>query len=124
MKGRLALEVLATYVRARVLLRRHGLPATLRALRDVPPADPAARPARLGVKRLARVVTREVGRLPDGKCLLRSIVLVALLARRGTASTLVLGVRPGEAFAAHAWVEVDGEAVLPTEDRFLRLTEL
>jgi hypothetical protein len=76
------------------------------------------------VVRLARVVTREVGLLPDGKCLLRSIVLVALLARRGRAATLVLGVRPGETFAAHAWVEVDGEAVLPTEDGFLRLTEL
>jgi len=121
-KARLALEVLAAYARARVLLRRRGLPATLAALRAAAPAGEP--PAPLGVVRLARVVTREVGLLPDGKCLMRSLVMVALLARRGTPSTLVLGVRPGETFAAHAWVELDGHPVLPTEDRFLRLAEL
>lgn len=44
-------------------------------------------------------------------CLPRSIVLQRLLARRGVAAELRLGVATDGAFAAHAWVEVDGRAV-------------
>jgi len=45
----------------------------------------------------------------DCTCLHRSLVLCWLLARRGVASQLRIGVRQDEnGFAAHAWVEVDG----------------
>lgn len=45
-------------------------------------------------------------------CLTRSIVLSRLLRRRGLAAEIRIGVRRGDGpFAAHAWVEVDGEPV-------------
>jgi hypothetical protein len=51
----------------------------------------------------------------DSRCLMRSLVLTRLLARRGIESRLVISVRPGERFAAHAWVEHDGVALLPAD---------
>jgi hypothetical protein len=45
---------------------------------------------------------------------MRSLVLTALLSRRGIASTLVIGVRPGGEFGAHAWVEHEGAPLLPS----------
>ncbi len=60
------------------------------------------------------------------KCLTRSLVLQTLLARRGIASDLVIGVRKeGERFGAHAWVEWRGRPVAETESvgqRFATLT--
>jgi hypothetical protein len=48
-----------------------------------------------------------------------------LLARRGVAATLVIGVRPGAEFAAHAWVEREGRPLLPGgEPEYKRITEL
>jgi hypothetical protein len=44
---------------------------------------------------------------------MRSLVLTRVLARRGIDSRLVIGVHPGERFAAHAWLEHDGAALLP-----------
>jgi hypothetical protein len=56
---------------------------------------------------------------------MQSLVLSGLLARRGIDSRLVLAVRPGESFAAHAWVEYDGQPLLePADDRFGRLVEM
>jgi len=63
----------------------------------------------------------------DSRCLIRSLVLLALLERRGAGATLVVGVRTEPQFAAHAWVECQGEALLPMtdgDDRFERLTTL
>ena len=55
--------------------------------------------------------------LGDGCCLLRSLVLRHLLARRYTRSVVRFGVLPAQsAFAAHAWVEVDGIPVNDTVD--------
>ena len=67
-----------------------------------------------------------LGRLPaDARCLVRSVVLVALLARRSVATTLVIGIQPGDRLKAHAWVELDGQALLPDGGRqYERLTEL
>jgi hypothetical protein len=42
---------------------------------------------------------------------MQALVLDSLLARRRMASTVVIGVRPGESFGAHAWVEHDGRPV-------------
>jgi hypothetical protein len=75
---------------------------------------------------LGRAVRRTLALLPgDTRCLMQSLVLTALLARRGAAASLVIGVAPGERFGAHAWIEQDGLALLPAyEQGFQRLTEL
>lgn len=125
-KVALGVEVAAAYLRARRGLRRDGLPATLVRLRSVeaevvPTGDPVATGRRLG-----RVVSRTLAALPaDGRCLSQSLVLTRLLASRGVESRLVIAVRPGEEFAAHAWVEHDGVALLPPgSERFEELVTL
>ena len=51
----------------------------------------------------------------DSRCLIRSLVLVRILSRRSIDdATLVIGASVEGGFAAHAWVEHDGEPVLPT----------
>jgi hypothetical protein len=61
----------------------------------------------------------------DARCLTQSLVLYAMLSRRGVKSTLVIGVRPGEVFGAHSWIEVEGHPVLPSGDqRFQELVRL
>ena len=77
--------------------------------------------------RLGRAVAKTLTKLPaDSRCLMQSVVLTAMLERRATPVTLVIGVQqPGETFGAHAWVELDGTALLPTGgDQFARLVEL
>jgi hypothetical protein len=122
----LSAEILVAYVRARWVLKRHSLPAVAAAMRVPAAAHPPHRerayPAGL---RLGMAVTRVLGTLPqDPRCLTKSLVLSALLARRGIAATLVIGVRP-EPFAAHAWVEHDGRPLLPPATAaFERLLEV
>ena len=130
-KVRLAVEVISAYARVRwLLVRRVGLPATLAALRNgIEPADADTAPSEASLRvgrRLARIVNRTLGPLPaDSRCLVRSLVLVALLAHRGIASTLVIGVRVEPAFAAHAWVKAGGWALLPGgRGEYERLLEL
>jgi transglutaminase-like putative cysteine protease len=76
--------------------------------------------------RLGHAVTRTLTALPfDDRCLSQALVLVAMLARRGTPSTLVIGARAGAEFGAHAWVEVDGLPVLLADEAdYPRLAEL
>lgn len=120
----LASEVVAAYARARWLVRRHDLPHVLAHLRAVPQrvdVEPA-----VADERLARAVRRTLRTLPaDSRCLMQSLVLTRLLARRNRQSTLVIGVSPAGAFTAHAWVERDGVPLLPSgQDEFSRLVEL
>jgi hypothetical protein len=120
----LAREIVTAYVRARWLLRRHDLPHVLRQLRN-PPRGP--RPvAAISDERLARAVRRTLRTLPaDSRCLMQSLVLTRLLARRGRSAVLVIGVSPAGTFTAHAWVETEGLPLLPTHEReFSRLAEL
>ena len=56
--------------------------------------------------RLQRLASRH--HLRTLLCLPNAIVLNRMLRRRGVPSTLVIGAKRGEDFAAHAWVEVDG----------------
>lgn len=125
----LALEVLLTYARVRWLLWRGDLPSVVAAIdaaqpTRVPQAEGVAA-VKLGA-RLARVTRRCLGPLPaDSRCLSQSLVLMALLARRGVASALVIGVRPGSEFGAHAWVEREGMPLLPSGgDTYSRLLAL
>jgi hypothetical protein len=117
----LAAEIAAAYAQTRWLLRRNDLPRALARLRAT-----SGRPGRESDERLARAVGRTLRALPaDSRCLTQSLVLTRLLARRGRPSTLVIGVSPAGTFTAHAWVERDGVALLPTgDDAFGRLVEL
>lgn len=122
----LAAEILAAYARATRALRRRSLPDALaRMSRSADPACGLAKdPGGTGM-RLGAAVTRLLGALPrDPRCLRKSLVLSALLARRGIGATLVIGVRP-DPFAAHAWVERDGRPLLPpAPPPFERLLEV
>jgi hypothetical protein len=108
-KYALVKEILTTYRRARGLLRREQLAATvdeLTAGRPERPRDPRDRVIAL---RLERAVTHTL-KLPgaDSRCLMHALVLQSLLARRGIESTLAVGAREAPKFAAHAWVEHEG----------------
>lgn len=96
-------------------LRVFSLPRLLRVL------DPGGNPDQTGdagetleaALRVARVVQGAASVLPfPSSCLSRSAVLFRLLRRRGIPAEIRLGVLNGEdGFAAHAWVEVDGQPV-------------
>ena len=114
-KAVLAAEILATYARVRWDLRRTGLKPTLESLR-AQPRDAASPDALALARRLAPAVARTLTLLPaDSRCLMRSLVLTRLLARRGVTTQLVISVRPGARFAAHAWIEHRGVALLPAD---------
>ena len=128
-KAALVLEILVAYARVRWSLARSGLTATLAASRSFG-AGPAARPSLPGESilgaRLGRAVVRTLRLLPtDSRCLMRSLVLTRLLARRGLESALVIGVAVEPEFAAHAWVERGDVPLLPTDGSgFARLVRL
>ena len=77
-------------------------------------------------RRLLRFVTVAYDVLPlPATCLRRSLVLYALLERRGVSSRLRFGVaKRGPAFAAHAWVECDGVACDEGTGPYSELREL
>ncbi|MDQ3432859.1 MAG: lasso peptide biosynthesis B2 protein [Actinomycetota bacterium] len=133
-KLQLAAEVYVAYCHVRWWLRRHEIGEVLRRLRGWGPADAGVasyhehgvRQVHLSGLRLGRAVIRSLHLLPtDSRCLVRSLVLTGLLARRGIESSLIIGVKPEPEFAAHAWVEYAGEPLLPPGDTSLgRLTEI
>ncbi len=118
---RLVAEILMVYRRARRLMRSVNLERSLAALRHVVPGRTDTRTPdqqRFAAVRLGRAVVLVLALLPtDRRCLVRSLTLTALLARRGIPTLLVLGVRPdgSQPFLAHAWVEYEGQAVTPDE---------
>ncbi len=123
-RSALVLEILWDYLRARRLLRTVDLPTALSRVRMREPHINRALsyPEAL---RVTNAMNRTLGPLPaDTRCLVRSLVLASMLARRGTATRVVIGVRPGTDFAAHAWVELDGRPLLAPGDEYARLTEL
>lgn len=110
-------EILAVYCRVRLQLARDRFPVALAAMRDTrsdaqQPSDSAV--TYLRAARLARAVQRTLRLLPaDARCLMQSLVLTALLSRRGIETKVVIAVKPGDEFEAHAWVEYDGYGLLP-----------
>lgn len=118
-KARLASEILGAYVGVRRALRRESLPAVVRGLR-IPGELPGEHEGEhdgvdVDGRRLARAVVRTLEPLPlDSRCLMRSLVLLRVLARRGVSGALVIAVRPEERdrLDAHAWVEVGGQPLL------------
>jgi hypothetical protein len=126
----LVAEIVRLYVRVRWLMRTCTAQEAVDELRRteaprIPPSVPAPA-ARITGLRVANAVERTLAVIPaDGTCLKRSLVLIGLLARRGVDSQLVIGVKSGSSFEAHAWVEHGGRPLLDTHgDRFARLTEL
>lgn len=125
----LAIEIVRTYLSVRWLLLYRGLPATVvsirRGLREHSSGD-SEQVRRVQGTRIGHAVVRVLRVLPtDGRCLMRSLVLMGLLARRGVYAKLVIGVSPDPTFEAHAWAEVDALPVLGTdEQKFHRLVEL
>jgi Transglutaminase-like superfamily len=128
-KASLAVEILSSYLRARWLLRRSGLAPTVHKLRQpesrAHPATATGHDQLVGL-RLGRVLERTLRVIPfDSRCLVRSLVLTHLLARRGIPSSLIIGIGSGSTFEAHAWVESDGKPLLrPGEFANRRLLEL
>lgn len=127
-KVALAIEVLGAYARVRWLFRGRTVEELLASLRggERGPGSADSNEALVTGQRLASAVTRTLRLLPsDTRCLMRSLVLTRLLARRGIRASLVIGVRPGERFGAHAWVEQAGTPLLPAYGHeFSRLVDL
>lgn len=126
-KAKLALEILRAYVFVRWTLLRFPFREALAVVREnrrgsKGGAWEATIPAAKG---LGRAVQRTLGPLPlDSRCLIRSLVLVRVLSRRGVEAPLVIGVAGKPQFAAHAWVELGGVPLLPSGTAYERLTEL
>jgi hypothetical protein len=128
-RGRLVIEILASYRQARRALRQTSIGLAVEALRGDAQAEAGNSTEREALSeawRLGRAVQRTLKLAPgDTRCLTRSLVLTQLLARRGIPAKLVIGARATPSFLAHAWVEHAGQPVLPVGDgSFGRLVEL
>lgn len=125
---RVSLEVLALYVRVRGLLLRNETAPTVEVLRRGLVEEPreADRARIVNGLQFGRAVVKVLRLIPaDSSCLMRSLVLTGMLARREVYAKVIIGVQPGPDFEAHAWVEVDGHPLLATnEATFRRLVEL
>jgi hypothetical protein len=121
---RLGAEIAWTTLRVRRLVHRNDLPTALDRCRAAVP-QPAPVPSRDEVVRISRAVRRTVGLIPgDSRGLVASLVLIAVLARRGVDTSLAVG-RPRNGFGAHAWVEVRGLPAPPAaKDKFAQLAAL
>jgi hypothetical protein len=116
-RAALAAEVLVTYGQVRWSVRRRDLPTVVAALRAPRRRHAPRGPLEADDRRLAAAAVRVLERLPgDSRCLTRSLVVLAMLARRGVAVRLVLAARPTPTFSAHAWVERGGRPLLPTRE--------
>jgi hypothetical protein len=127
-RARLAAEVLGTYLRVRWTMRDDDAGravAELRARSRRPAPELEEGFELVAAWRLARIVTQVLRPLPsDSRCLFSSLTLMCMLERRSIAQRLVIAARP-RPFAAHAWVEVGGQAMLPDADPgYERLMEL
>jgi hypothetical protein len=126
-RARLAVEIVAAYLRASRELRQVPIASVVERLRGNGPAERVDGAEALDeARRLGWAVVKILRLLPgDTRCLRRSLVLTQLLERRGITARLIIGARSGPDFLAHAWVEYDGQPVLSTEgDSFGRLVEL
>jgi hypothetical protein len=118
----MACEILREYVRVRLLLRRHALPSVVAELRKTPRCataehiEPGSLLANHIGYRLGIFVWKTLRVLPtDSRCLMQSLVLTAVMSRRGLDGRLIIGVGGGDRFEAHAWVEHRGVALLPDD---------
>jgi Transglutaminase-like superfamily len=118
-RTRLAAEILAAYARVRWLLHSRTPTDAVAALRRRTRQETAGGDSNMNLLlgwRLAHAVNVTLGPLPtDVRCLFRSLTLLTIMERRSLRPTLIIGVRP-RPFAAHAWIELDGQPLLPGAD--------
>lgn len=109
---KLALVVAGTRRIVRVMNARAG----------APPPHLTASPS--DIERLAHRITLAAAFFPGrARCLEQSLVLWTMLRRSGIDARLRLGVRP-HPFEAHAWVELDGQAILEDPEKVARFIPL
>jgi Transglutaminase-like superfamily len=123
---RLVGEILAAYAPLAPLVRSNDLEAMVARARrsELPPSGLSEPDARRVAVRVGHITDRVLTAFPtDNRCLIRSLVVLRLLHRRGIPAQLVVGVRDDAGFGAHAWVEHGGFPVLPAAG-FHRLVEL
>lgn len=65
-----------------------------------------------GVDQIAWTVNAALARVPGAKCLARALVAESILRASGYAAQVCIGVSMEGGFGAHAWVEIDGKAVV------------
>ncbi len=126
-RASLGIEIIVAYIESRRALRRAPIATVVAGLRSRAPFAPAPGADSLEQARsLGWVVARVLAHVPgDTRCLIRSLVLTRLLARRGIHAKLVIGARTTPEFLAHAWVEHDGTPVLDSGGAsYGRLVEL
>jgi hypothetical protein len=114
---------------ARMTLWRVSLPLLRRALNTERlvrlMAAPREHPRDPGRERLVLAVAGRLWRRSQGTCLERSLAAYHALGRIGASPRLVLAAtRDRDVFVGHAWVEVDGRAVLESTDPRTRFTAL
>ncbi|HSJ33837.1 MAG TPA: lasso peptide biosynthesis B2 protein [Acidimicrobiia bacterium] len=113
-KARLALIILARYVRVRFDLRRYPLPELVGRYSALPP-----RRRRYPVRTLGRGVERLL-LLPGRplRCLPRALVLYSLVVEQSHDARLMVGLPDTSAtYQAHAWVEIGGVDIGPSPGR-------
>ena len=105
LRASLAIEILVTFVSVRVTMREPDIRRTLERLRNGGHAPARATDLQVALQ-LANAVNRVLAFVPRrSRCLVQSLVLTKMLARRGISSSLVIAVAPGPQLEAHAWVE-------------------
>jgi len=124
-------EIVLAYLATRIRMGHEDLPELVsisRSTAGAPQArlQPGSPEACMVAARLANAVNRTLEFLPtDARCLAQALVLSRLLSARGISSKLVIGAHSKPLFAAHAWIEHEGQPILPQHEfRESRLVEL
>lgn len=102
-----AAEIVVAYLRVRRIMEREPIDAVVGRLKSpTRPAIEPSTPALAEAQRLAGAVNATISRLPfENRCLVRSLVLLRMLDRRGYRAEFVLSAYSDDEFGAHAWIE-------------------
>ena len=115
-KARLAVHILATYLRVRPHVHRDPLPEFVASLGRTPERQSARRHPPLRLSRAVYQTLHLGSRRPT--CLVNALVLFRLLREQGDPAEIVIGLPEGAVEKdAHAWVELSGVDVGPRPGR-------
>jgi len=116
-----ALRALFLITRFDLVLRTRGLQRGLALARRLGETEPEAGWSAAQTDAVGRRVALAAAFYPRrALCLEQSLALYVMLRRAGAPALLRIGVRPVP-FAAHAWVEIDGQAVNEPQDFITQL---
>ena len=101
----------------RVALRVLPLPRIVTLLARLP----RAQQCRDGIAECELAATEAARRAAHPTCLFTALVAFALLVRRGYLPCFMVGVSRDHGFDAHAWVTVDGVALIPSVGEYAPL---